>query len=392
MCVLLASKILMSLSESKPLEHRSALTPTTTKALIEAGYKVKVEQSQMRIFDDDEFSAVGAELVEEGSWVSAPSDEIIIGLKELPLEPKELPHVHVQFAHVFKNQDGWQDTLARYSRGNGTLLDLEFLSKGGRRVAAFGFHAGFSGAALAIKAWIWNVTGHEESLPGVKHFTNGRGYYDNETLLTDAIRQDMASFPRKPRVLILGALGRCGGGAVQLCKDVGLPTENIVQWDMAETQAKAGPYPEIIESDIFINCIYLDQKIPPFVNIESLEAAERRNLSVVCDVSCDTTNPNNPIPIYTENSTFDTPTIPVHGFQDPPLSVISIDHLPSLLPREASEAFSEALLPYLQQLNAWRNEEVWQDAEKLYMKKVNEMQGSPTTTVNGHSSLVEGQS
>lgn len=31
----------------------------------------------------------------------------------------------------------------------------------------------------------------------------------------------------------------------------------------------------------------------------------------------------------------------------PPISVVSIDHLPTLLPREASEAFSNDLLPTL---------------------------------------------
>lgn len=60
------------------------VTPTTTKALIEAGYKVHVERSPERIFDDSEFEAVGATLVPEGSWVDAPADHIIIGLKELP--------------------------------------------------------------------------------------------------------------------------------------------------------------------------------------------------------------------------------------------------------------------------------------------------------------------
>jgi saccharopine dehydrogenase (NAD+, L-lysine forming) len=38
----------------KALEHRSALTPTTTKALIDAGYKVNVERSPQRIFDDED--------------------------------------------------------------------------------------------------------------------------------------------------------------------------------------------------------------------------------------------------------------------------------------------------------------------------------------------------
>jgi len=62
------------------------VTPTTAKALIDAGYKVNIERSPERIFDDSEFEAVGATLVPEGSWVDAPTDHIIIGLKELPEE------------------------------------------------------------------------------------------------------------------------------------------------------------------------------------------------------------------------------------------------------------------------------------------------------------------
>ena len=36
---------------------------------------------------------------------------------------------------------------------------------------------------------------------------------------------------------------------------------------------------------------------------------EGRQLSVVVDVSCDATNPNNPIPIYNVTTTFDKPTV-----------------------------------------------------------------------------------
>jgi saccharopine dehydrogenase (NAD+, L-lysine-forming) len=58
------------------------------------------------------------------------------------------------------------------------------------------------------------------------------------------------------------------------------------------------------------------------------------------------------------------------GSNDLPLSVISIDHLPSLLPREASEAFSADLLPSLLGLKDWQNVRVWQQAEKLFQTKV----------------------
>lgn len=156
-----------------------------------------------------------------------------------------------------------------------------------------------------------------------------------------------------------------------MCLRSGVPDENILKWDMAET-AKGGPFQEITDSDIFINCIYLASKIPHFVNTESLNAAGAdRKLSVVCDVSADTTNPFNPVPIYSIATTFDKPTVPVHSLeQGPPLSVISIDHLPSLLPREASEAFSNDLLPHLHKLNDWRNDPVWAGAEKLFKEKV----------------------
>jgi len=80
---------------------------------------------------------------------------------------------------------------------------------------------------------------------------------------------------------------------------------------MAET-AKGGPFQEILDVDVFVNCIYLSSKIPSFVDHESIsKAGPQRRLSVVVDVSCDTTNPNNPIPIYSINTTFSEPTVPV---------------------------------------------------------------------------------
>jgi saccharopine dehydrogenase (NAD+, L-lysine forming) len=93
--------------------------------------------------------------VELGSWRNAPSDAYIIGLKELPEnDTSPLPHNHIMFAHCFKQQEGWKDVLSRFHRGNGTLLDLEFLQDdNGRRVAAFGYHAGYAGSAVGIDLW-----------------------------------------------------------------------------------------------------------------------------------------------------------------------------------------------------------------------------------------------
>lgn len=231
----------------KALEHRSALTPTTAKALIEAGYTVNVERSPQRIFKDEEFSAIGATLVPEDSWPEAPADHIIIGLKELPVQTFPLKHTHVQFAHCYKQQGGWDTVLARYARGGGTLLDLEFLvDDKGRRVAAFGYHAGFAGAALALQVWAHQLVNPGQKYPSVES-------YPNEDALISAVKTAIAAGKDKnggkePRVLVIGALGRCGGGAVDACLKAGVPEANVLKWDMAET-AKGGPFTEIVESD-----------------------------------------------------------------------------------------------------------------------------------------------
>lgn len=56
----------------------------------------------------------------------------------------------------------------------------------------------------------------------------------------------------------------------------------------------------------------------------------------------------------------------------PLLTVISIDHLPTLLPREASEQFSSDLLPSLLEFPQRSEKRVWTDAEKLFKERLAE--------------------
>lgn len=352
-------------AETKPLEARAALTPTTTKQLLDAGFQVYVEESEQSIFKADEYAAVGATIVPAGSWKSAPSKRIIIGLKELPeAETFPLIHEHIQFAHCYKDQAGWKDVLKRFPAGKGTLYDLEFLENDqGRRVAAFGFYAGFAGAAIGVLDWAFKQTHSDsENLPGVSP-------YPNESALVDHVKKELDAALKVtggeyPKCLVIGALGRCGSGALDLFRKVGVPEEKLLKWDMAET-AKGGPFQEIADSDIFVNCIYLSKPIPPFINYELLNKKDRKLRSIV-DVSADTTNPHNPIPVYTIATVFNDPTVPVETTAGPKLSVCSIDHLPSLLPREASEFFSKDLMPSLLQLPERHTSPVWTRAKKLF--------------------------
>lgn len=199
------------------------------------------------------------------------------------------------FCYSFKGQANWREVLSRFSNGGGTLYDLEFLTDAtGRRVAAFGYHAGYAGAAVALMVWEWqlehhgkNDQNHSHDIHGAKQFPALKSYQNESSLIQD-VRARLKSGIQKsadqkvPRAIVIGALGRCGRGAVDLFRAAGLPAENLLEWDMKET-APGGPFKEIVESDIFINCIYLMDKIPPFVDSQSLDSPSRK-LSVVCDV------------------------------------------------------------------------------------------------------------
>ncbi|KAL9614539.1 MAG: hypothetical protein Q9167_000989 [Letrouitia subvulpina] len=379
-------------AETKPLEARSArkhfplidllrslsanlkaniVTPGNAKELIAHGYDVRVERSKQRIFSDEEFEAVGVTLVEEGSWPKAPRSHLILGLKEIPEEPAfPLEHTHIQFAHCYKYQSGWKDVLSRFARGGGTLYDLEYLlhPTTGARVAAFGRSAGYCGAALALK----------KHLLGNHLFHSITPYPSASDLIAD-IHLSLMQAASFPRIFVMGAKGRCGRGAVQFLHDLSIPDEYITQWDIAETSAGPGPYREIVlDNDIFINCIFVppsaNAAVSPFLTLPFLiENAEKRRLSTICDVSCDYNNPQNPIPVYAQATTFEKPTVQVEGVEG--LDVISIDHLPSLLPRESSEEYGKDLLPWLLKLDVRESEEVWRGAERAFREKLKELEG-----------------
>ncbi|KAM0252852.1 hypothetical protein ACHAQJ_007538 [Trichoderma viride] len=359
-------------ADTKPFERRSPLSPETAKALIQAGYLVRVEKSSDRIYGDDEFRGIGAELVPAGSWRNAPRQDIILGLKELPEDDIPLPHSYIHFQHVFKKQLGWAPSLSRFARGGGTLYDLEYLTcSSGRRVAAFGYWAGYAGAAVALLSWA-----HQVLHPGVAQglvplFDSVPALVQHaKSAIEPAIR---ANSGQLPRVIVVGALGRCGKGAVDFCVAAGLGQESILKWDMAET-ARGGPFAEITASDIFINCVYLGPTpTPPFVTFESLSTQDRR-LRVICDVSCDPNSQNNPIPVYSTWSSFDKPTIPTTKDLDgSELRIVAIDHLPTLIARESSDEYSGLLLPSLLSLDRRETEGVWTRAEQIYKDRVNEL-------------------
>lgn len=369
-------------TETKPFERRSPLSPETAKALIDAGYTVRVEESSRRaerkeneidrIYTDDEFAAVGAEIVPAGSWVKAPTDDIILGLKEIDADGTPLPHTYIHFAHCYKKQDGWATELSRFSKAGGLLYDLEFLvNERGQRIAAFGFSAGYAGTALALLSWA-----HQIVNPGVP-----QGPVPTYNLATDLIADVKAALAKAlplnggkyPQLMIIGALGRCGKGATEAATAAGVPESSLLKWDLAETK-RGGPFDEITESDILLNCVYLgSHKIPPFTTLDKLSSPDRK-LRVICDVSCDPNSENNPIPVYSGYSSFDAPTTSAsRDLEGPELRIIAIDHLPTMIAREASDEYSSLLLPSLLELKNRDTDGVWTRAAQTFGDRVAEL-------------------
>eukprot|EP01125_Pyxidicula_operculata_P023255 TRINITY_DN9977_c0_g1_i1.p1 TRINITY_DN9977_c0_g1~~TRINITY_DN9977_c0_g1_i1.p1 ORF type:complete len:374 (-),score=91.69 TRINITY_DN9977_c0_g1_i1:38-1126(-) len=353
--------------EVKENERRTPILPKHAKQLLDAGFSITVEKSPTRCVPDSEYEALGCKMVDTESWVNAPKDATIVGLKELPETNDPLVHNHVFFAHCYKGQKGADQILNRFKQGGSKLWDLEFLNDdNGRRVAAFGKAAGIAGMAVGLLVWAHrqlNPSGKVPSMTDTFHT-----YDDLVKYVVGELEKAKAKCGNLPRVIVIGALGRCGGGSSDFAKRCGV---EVTRWDLEETK-KGGPFVEIIEHDIFLNAIYLTTKIPPFVTKEVLKESESRKLSIIVDVSCDTSNPNNPIPVYNVNTTFVQPTLQILEDTKLPIDVVSIDHLPSMVPYESSLEFGDALIPHLLQ---FAKTSVWTRAEDLFFQKLKEVLG-----------------
>jgi saccharopine dehydrogenase (NAD+, L-lysine-forming) len=344
-------------AEQRPNEERVGITPEGAAALIAQGIRVTVEESRNRAIPIDGYRDAGCEIAGEASWPSAPADAIIFGLKELPEDGTPLPHRHIMFGHAYKGQHSGRRLLKRFKDGGGTLYDLEYLvDEDGRRVAAFGYWAGYAGAAVSLMSWAAQRQGRP--CPPVATFA-GR-----DALLADLGAQLDAAGADRPTAIVIGALGRVGTGASDLCAAMAV---RVTKWDMAET-AHGGPFPEFLDHDLFINCILARPGTPVFVPKSAL--TQPRRLRVIGDVACDPDSDYNPVPVYDRATTWAEPVLYVHD--DPPLDVMAIDNLPSLLPRESSQDFASQLLPSLLTLDAL-DRGVWARSEDTYKTHIKQV-------------------
>ncbi len=337
-------------AEQRENEERVGLTPAGAAELIAAGLTVTVEQSSVRAIGIQGYKDAGCAIAPENSWPSAPDDAIIFGLKELPEDGTALTHRHIMFGHAYKGQPSGRILLDRFKAGGGTLYDLEYLvDETGRRVAAFGYWAGYAGAAVTLRCW---MAQQNNTIAGPLAVFNS-----SDALLSDLKLQIETLDTSNLNALIIGALGRVGTGAADLLSAMHIP---VTKWDMAET-ASGGPFPEVLNHDLFLNCILARPGTPVFVP-ESAKTDQRR-LSVIGDIACDPDSDFSPIKVYDRTTTWAEPALRVHDA--PPLDVTAIDNLPSMLPIESSEDYASQLLPSLRTL-ANLDQDAWVRAETTF--------------------------
>jgi len=309
--------------EFKTNEFRTPLIPNDCKKCIDIGLTIYVEKSAHRCIPDEEYDKNGCILIDDYTTLELPKlNTLVIGLKELDYSnPKLLPWCHLYFTHIFKNQVGSKEIIAKLESSGSIIYDYEyFLNKHQKRIIAFGFWAGFIGTALGLLQYYYKSI--HKDIGNLKAC-------DDASILFEEVEY-FKHFFRKINIGIIGVNGRSGSGSRFILERLGILN--------VHGYSRASDKEPLKQHNIIINCIKLspeDENI--FISQEILPRFDK--LQVIVDVSCDINAKNNPIRLNYHGTTFERPVCKINEKVD----IIAIDNLPSLLPKDSSEEFSAKL-------------------------------------------------
>jgi len=379
-------------------ERRVPLTPDAVRQLIETnGHQVIVQPSPIRVFDDASYRAAGATVAEDLSSCNA-----VVAVKEVPIELLQEDTAYVFFSHTIKGQAHNMPLLRRLMDLRCTLIDYErIVDEKGRRLVFFGRHAGLAGMidtlsvlgkrleAQGIRTAFLDLgLSHEyDSLDSAKEKVRELGEQLRSEPLPDALRPLVVGFAGYGNVsqgaqeiydLLgvetiepgqLGQLDRTGADR-RLLKvvfkesDLAQPEDPDQPFELQEYYDHPDRYRSAFEShaphlNVLINAIYWTEDYPRLLTNAFLRdmytGSVTPHLAIVGDISCDidgsvqctvkATTPDKPSYIYDPSA--DTYTDGVDG---PGLCMMTTDCLPCELPRESSESFTEALLPFASEI------------------------------------------
>ena len=312
--------------ETRDYEFRAPIVPYHIKILKPYFKNIFIEKSIQRCYTDHEYLREGCILVEPGSWYNCNNDTLILGLKELDNYNWTKPINIMYFSHFIKLLD---PRLVHFKNSN--LWDYEYLldpiSK--KRLLSFGKIAGKIGCILGLKAYT-----EELDIP-----------------LKSLDKFPFWNHPRKVNVAVIGPNGNCGNGVLSVLNE-------YKDYVRLKTYSRNEPKYDLENYDIIFNCILLDSPIEPFFN----SADQFKKKTILVDISCDVKHPFNPLPVCDQQTTWECPIKRVSEN----FSYISIDNLPSLVPKISSNAFSEKLCDIL--IN-WDNV-IMNDCLDLFKEKI----------------------
>ena len=366
-------------------EGRTPLSPTVVRRLVSKGIEVRVERSERRVFEDEDYATAGARLVDNDA-----DTDLVLGIKEPRIERLKESQVHLCFSHTIKGQDYNMPLLREFMAKGNTLIDYEIMKdKNGIRSIAFGRYAGIAGAidTFHVAGRKWAAKGMDSVLARIEQTWK---YANIETLRKAMAALDVTEGDFCPRIIITGT-GNVGKGCVEVVEWMGLP--RIEPRQVLDENPPAGPWYTVLGTqdlvasrdgacfdhldyreagltkyrsdfdqylgrfDILLQTPYWEEKYPSVLNLETMRRYADVLPPVIGDISCDI---GGSIAATLKESSIDEPgftySVDQHSIRDgiswDGPTVMSIGHLPCELSEDASKHFPRILENYIPELVA----------------------------------------
>lgn len=361
-------------------EARVPLTPAAVRQLVKDGIPVVVQPSQIRAYGDDDYRDAGAEVREDLSGA-----EVVFAVKEIPEALFQAGGAYVFFSHTIKGQPYNMPMLRRLMELGCTLIDYErIVDDRGRRLVFFGKHAGLAGMIDTLA-----VLGRRlDHLGSGSPFSRLRMAYEYEGLeeakaAVASLRAEVVPPALRPFVVGFAGYGNVSKGAQEIFDlldpititpeelagplDGGRPYKVVFEerhlvapnegtFSLQEYYDHPERYHSVFEAhlarlSVLVNAIYWTEQYPRLVTKAFLQREDHR-LLLIGDISCDiegavectlkATTPGAPAYVYDPSTGAATDGVEGEG-----VAMMTTDCLPCELPRASSEAFTEALLPFV---------------------------------------------
>ena len=350
-----------------PPDKRVVFSPEKCVEVVKKYPEVKflIERSDIRCFSDDEYESIGLEIVDDLSEC-----DILIGVKEVPIEKLIVNKKYFFFSHTIKKQPYNKKLLQEILKKNIELYDHEtIVDKSNNRLIGFGYYAGVIGAYNGFRAYglkkklfkipkaielkdrvEFNQTLKQIKIPNIKILLSGKGRVGSGT-------KEVLDFLKIKQVSPNDFVDKEFDEAVYTNIDV---LDYNYSNSIENSISNFYNFPEKFEStfskfssvaDIYFAGHYHNPKAPKLITNQDMKE-NSFNIDVIADISCDI---DGPIASTIRPSTIDNPIYGFHksnsiecDFLDPDaIAVMAVDNLPCELPRDSSEMFGDMFLKYV---------------------------------------------